>query len=210
VANINYPGNSNADREKKIEEPVKNIEPLEGVQAVQRKKTIGRRIAETFTGDDMSSVGEYLLFDVFIPAAKTTISDLFSQGIERFLFGDGRPTRSTSLRGSGRTSYTSYDRISTSRRTVREDPRSSARDPRATDFGEIVFATRGQAETALERLEDLIKDYDVALVSDLYSMANISSKFTDEKWGWTDLRDASVRPTREGYLLLLPRPKALD
>lgn len=78
------------------------------------------------------------------------------------------------------------------------------------DFDEIVLDTRHEAELVLDNLEELIKQYGQATVTDLYDLVNITSSFADEKWGWTDLSHANVSHVRDGYLLNLPKPETLD
>lgn len=81
-----------------------------------------------------------------------------------------------------------------------------SRSAQAThNFDEIILESRAEAETVLERLIDTIDTFDVATVSDLYDLVGISGSFVDSQWGWTDLRDASLRRVRDGYLLNLPK-----
>mgnify|MGYP006874877087 FL=1 len=47
-------------------------------------------------------------------------------------------------------------------------------------------------------------------VADLYDLVGITGKVTDNNFGWTDLRNASVTRDRDGYLINLPRAIALD
>lgn len=211
MAEVNYPGNTH---KAKTEKPEKKIEQVTKSVAVQRKKPLGRKIAETMTGDDAQSVGNYILFDVIIPAAKAMISDATSQGVERMLFGEvrrGRP--SSSSRGPA---YTSYNRMSSGHPGGRAfEPDGPRRDisRRARvnhEFSEIILATRGEAEEVLDRLGDLVDTYDFATVSDLYELVGITGSFTDDKWGWADLRGAEIRRVREGYLLNLPKTQPAD
>lgn len=197
---LGYPSNSHKAREKKAEPPAKNVERVTQGEAIQRRKPLGRKLAETFTGDDARSAGTYILMEVMVPALKNMISDAVSQGVERILFGDSRP------RTSSRTGYTNYNKLysSTERRTI--SPRARARH----DFGEIVLATRADAEEVLERITALIEQYSVASVSDLYELVGITGNYTDDKWGWSDIRGARVRAVREGFLLDLPQPHPLD
>lgn len=206
----NYPSNSHKAKEQTAtgSEESSDKKKLERVTTSDpvkvKKKSLGKRIAETFTGDDMQSVGQYLLFEVFIPAAKNLIVEATEQGIQRMLYGDTRP------RSSGhRPGYTSYNNIrSSSARTstIRQEPRTMSRSAQAThNFDEIVLESRAEAETVLERLIDTIDTFDVATVSDLYDLVGISGSFVDSQWGWTDLRDASLRRVRDGYLLNLPK-----
>lgn len=196
---MNYQGNSHKSKEEKASKPeVRRI--VEG-GVVERKKPLGRKFSEMFMGDDARSVGNYLLLDVAIPAAKSLIMDLISQGIERALYGDSRP-RSRDHRPG----YTNYNKVS-----KRDERREMSRHARAThDFREIVLESRGEAEEVLDTLTELIDKYDVATVADLYEMVNISGSFQDDKWGWVNMRGASVRRVRDGYLLDLPRPVAID
>lgn len=199
---VNYQANSHKSKAGPEKEP-KKVEKVVSGEVVQRKKPLGRKIADTFTGDDMQSVGGYILFEVMLPAAKTMISDAVSQGIERLLFGDSRPR--------GRTNYTSYNRMSGSSATRKDEPRTISRHARAThDFDEIVVESRGEAAAVLDQLTELIDRYNVATVNDLYELVGITGTFADDKWGWTDLRSASVRRVRDGYLLDLPRTSPLD
>lgn len=199
---INYTGNSHNKEEKKSAAPKKELKAIVEGGAIERKKPLGRRFSEAFMGDDAKNVGNYLFFDVAVPAAKSFIMDLVSQGIERALYGDSRP-RSR----SDRAGYTNYNKIS-----KRDDGRREiSRHARNThDFREVIIENRGEAENVLDTLSDLIDKYDVATVADLYELVNITGSFTDDKWGWTELRGATLRRVREGYLLDLPRPVAID
>lgn len=80
----------------------------------------------------------------------------------------------------------------------------------AHDFDEIVLETRGDAEIVIEKLRDTLAQYDVVTVADLYDLVGITGSFTDNKWGWYNLRDARVSPVRGGYLLDLPGTTAID
>lgn len=212
---VNYPANSHREREKAAapaEEGLGRDRPkLERVtttEPVQRKKPLFTRMAESFKGEDVHSVGGYVLFDVALPALKTLIADMVSQGIDRLMFGENAPRRS----GGGRSQYTAYNRYSAAAAPARrEEPRQISRQARAThDFAEIVLENRGEAQEVLDRLTDLVDNYGDASVAALYELVGTTGSFTDDKWGWVDLRDAHVRPIRGGYLLDLPRPQPLD
>lgn len=207
--NMNYPGNSHKSRDESSKVEVrKKVTRVTKSTPIQRKKPLGRRVAETFTGEDTRTVGQYILFDVLVPAAKAMISDAVSQGAERLLFGDSRPTSSRSPRKGN---YTPYNRVSGGRSFDSSGSRELSRRGRSVhDFDEIVLESRGEAEEVLERLTDLIDNYDIATVSDLYDLVGITGSFTDDKWGWTNLRGAGVRRIREGYLLELPKTSPID
>lgn len=203
----NYRGNSYASKakaEKPVVEKVKLVQVTESV-AIERKKGLGTKIKETFTGDDMNSVVQYVVLEVGVPALKTLVSDVVSQGIERLLFGGASP------RVSRRGGYTSYNKMSSSNSTSASGrPQMSARARATHDFREIVLPERGDAEMTLDNLQAQIDEYGMATVEDLYSLVGITGNFQDSQWGWTDLRGSGIKRVREGYLLELPRTTSLD
>ena len=204
-----YP--SNSERKKtpaKKAPPEKKVEKITTGGVKREKQSISKRLKETFTSEDADTVGQYVIFEVLVPAAKSAISDAVSQGIERMLFGDVRS------RNSGpRTGYTNYGSISRSSGTplrARDEGRAiSTRDKATHNFDGIILENRREAEEVIDRLGDLIDNYDAATVSDLYELVGITGSFTDDKWGWTDIRSAGIRRVREGYLLQLPRTEPL-
>lgn len=206
-----FPANrkTQTERVEPPKEKPKAEKVIEGT-VIKRKKGIGSKIAESFSGDDAQTVGNYILLDVVVPATKTMIADAVSQGIERMLFGEVRSRRNGGPRvGPG--SHISYNRIGNNSSLPTPPTRTMSRQARAThNFDEVILETRGEAEKVLEMLTETISLYDVATVSDLYDLIGLTGNFTDEKWGWTDLRDASITRVRNGYLLDLPRTSPLD
>lgn len=199
---MEYPSNSHkqkakAEQEKKIEKVVKG-------NVVLKKKPLSRKVAETFLGEDTKSVGRYLLYDVLIPAAKNTLFDMVNNGLEMRLFGEVRGKRTQRDKNKSFVSYSSYYNKEQGRRQV------SSQNRARHNFDDIVLESRGEAEEVLSGLVDLIEEYGMASVADLYELVGVTSNFTDNKYGWINLSNASVSRVREGYLLDLPRPILLD
>ena len=212
--NAEFPGNSKIPRpqnpakepqEKKVEQVVVNAE--------RRKKSLLKRFADVFIGGDSKSVVHYVVMEVLVPQAKDMMAEAASQGFERMIYGDSRPPRrgAAGPRPAGPTNYTRY--------AVRgNNPlgRAGAADanppvrPRSPGIDDILFASRVEGDTVLERLYDLLNEYESVSVSDLYSLVGWSPSYTDQKWGWTNLHGSLVRRTRDGYTLELPKPLPLD
>lgn len=192
-----YPDNSN--NRKKKDKVVKG-------SVHKREKPVSRKIAENFVSDDAQTVGGYILFDVMIPALKSMISDMISEGTDRFLFGSGRSGRRSVRSASGRASYTSYNTIGASRAS---EPARPVRE--VHKFDEIIFETRGDAEVVLERMSDQIADYGLVTVSDLYDFCGMTGDYTDDRWGWAESRGFSIGRARGGgFFLDLPKPSAIN
>lgn len=180
-------------------------------KATIRKKSPLVRFREVFFGDDARSVASYVAQDVLLPAAKDMISDAVTQTVERILFGDSSPARRSTSRSSN-ASYTPYHRASANYKKSNgtSDRRGDRRKRASHDFDDIEFDSRAEAEVVLDRLYDLVNDYDYATVSDLYDLVGIDAKFTDENYGWYDLRGSTIRRIRSGYILDLPKPEVLE
>jgi len=204
-----------AKKTAKADKPAKQEKVVEQVvkgDVIQRKMPLGRRIKELFFGGESRGVFDYVVLDVMMPAAKDMVADAVSQGVERTLFGEARSrSRRTGRSPNGHVSYSKMSGDPRGRAGRPDEPRAMSRRARANhDFQEIILATRHEADDALEALYDLVAQYEHATVADLYTLVGISPAFTDEKWGWEDLRGAGVRRIRDGYLLDLPVPETLD
>lgn len=217
-----YPSNSHRQKtskeapkkpaSEKAEEP-KKVEKVTSGEVVRRKKPLGKRASELFFGSDTKGVFAFVVLDVMVPAAKDMLADAVSQGVERKLFGEARSSsRRTGKRPGGNNGFVSYNRYSpTPHEGVRSEQRSVSRRAKTThDFDEIILATRGEAEEVIDRMFDLVSLYETATVADLYELVGVTGSYTDDKWGWTELRGAGVSRTRNGYLLDLPRPEPID
>ena len=198
-----FPSNSHKARAEKKE--LKKVEKVIAGKVVTRKKSLGKRFMETFVGEDISNVSFYIIHDVLIPAAKSTLSDML-HGVTDMVIDGVRKSPGT-RREKGR-SYVSYNNYSSNRRDRREiSPRNRARH----NFDEIILDSRLEAEEVLSHLVDLVYDYNQASISDLYALVGIEPNFTDNKWGWIDLSGTSVIRSRDGgFLLDLPKPISLD
>lgn len=215
---MDYPSNSHKAKAKSEQPERQKLQQVTSNRVVKRKPPLSRRIAETMTSEDSHTVGQYILFDVIIPAAKAMITDAVSQGAERLLFGDSRRPNSGPRRIGNYTPYNRASQPGSGRPYETAGPRVgggglrefSRRDRANHNFSEIILASRGEAEEVLDRLADLIENYDVATVSDLYDLVGVTGSFTDDKWGWVSLRGSGIRRVREGYLLDIPRPEPID
>lgn len=208
---MEFPANSH---KAKAEEP-KKIDPVVTGGVKRRKTPLGRRFAETFVGGDAKSVSNYIVFEVLIPAAKDTISDAFSQAIDRMLFGESRGrSRTINSRTNNSTGYVSYNRFSQNgaMRQQREQSQTMmSRQRQQFKYEQIILDTRAECDEVLERMRDLVEQYDTVTVADLYSLVGISSEHTDGKWGWAhNIMDARVTRVPGGYLLDLPSPDPVD
>lgn len=179
---------------------------------LKKKKNFLNSFTQTFFGDDAKNVASYVLWDVLIPAAKNTISEMVSTGIEMLLFGEEKGSRTRRDKDRSYVSYSNYykDRDRGRDRGIRTSDRFDNRSRAQHNFDDVIIGTRSEAENVLSLLVEQIDQYDMATVADFYDLVGISTDFSDNKYGWTNLNRAEVVHTRDGYIIRLPRPYPLD
>lgn len=197
-----YKGNSHRSKEEASTEvmPVKKVERV--ATGKTRKKNEVRKFADAFISEDVHSVKDYIIQEVLLPAAKKAISEMVSSGIDMLLYGETKPKNRS--RNDSRVSYTKYYE------RERDYERGTRTRVRGYDYDDIILDTRREAEEVLDRMQDLIDTYGMVSVADLYDLVGINGSYTDNKYGWTRLRDADVQRVRDGYLLKLPKALPFD
>lgn len=187
---------SKAEAEKKEKEKITPV-----VKGNKKKQSMTRKLADNFVSDDVHNVKSYVLMDVLIPAAKKAISDIVTNGIDMILYGESGRTKKRSS-----SDYISYNRYS-SRDRDRDYDRGRTRS--GYSYDDIVLDTRSEAMDVLARMDEIIDTYGQVSVADMYDLVDVSSNYTDNKYGWTNLRDAEPVRVRDGYIIKLPKAKPI-
>lgn len=157
-------------------------------------------IAKAFVAEDIRNVGSYIVMDVLIPAAKKALSDIVANGIDMLLYGEsGRRGKSSSS-----TSYVSYRDYSNRDRDRRYGDASRTRS--GYSYDDVILETRAEANEVLDRMNEIIDSYGQVSVGDLYDLVGITGNYTDNNYGWTDLRSAEPIMARGGgWMIRLPK-----
>ena len=193
---------SNSHKSKAAEIPEKKVE--KAITGVAKKKQKGgvQKLTDVFLTEDISSVKNYILMDVVIPAVKKGISDIVTNGIDMLLYGENGSSKKQST--ASKVSYRSYYESGKERNSQIQHTRLGY------NYDDIVLDNRGEAEDVLTRMDELISTYGMVSVADLYDLVGITCNYTDNKYGWTDVRSASIVRIREGYLIKMPKAMPLD
>lgn len=204
---MDYP--SNSMNSKAATPPAeKKVERVTRTEVIKRRKPLGKKFSETFLGGDARGAGSFVVLEVILPAIRNAVADAVTMYTEKILWGETRSKpRSGGLVGGLLGGPTNYNKASMGWRDDPRDPRVARRS--AATMDEVIIETRVEAEHVLDRMVDLLKQYDQVTVSDLCDLVGATAAYTDNKWGWTDLRGADIRRVREGYLLKLPQPDSL-
>lgn len=189
----NYQSNSFKSKELEAKQPEKKLTKV--ANAKLKKKSEIQKIAETFVAEDLNKVKNAVLMDVIVPAVKKVISDIVTNGIDMLLYGEVKHNKTTT------TSKIGYNSMYNS-----QNQANSARVARSSYiYNDIILSSRGEAEEVLNQMNEIIGTYGVVSVADLCEIVGVTGEFTDNKYGWSDIRDAYVERSKDGYMLKLPR-----
>ena len=195
MSEFDYKPNSH---KSKAEQPAVEKKQIEKVVrgTVKTKPKSG---LSKFAGDVGANLTRYAWEDVLLPSLKKAVTDIVKDGIDMIMYGETRGRRSS----SGASSYVSYRDYSRRDDDRRDRGVSRTRTGYAPD--DITLESRGEAEEVLSRMDELIETYGVVSVADLYDLIGKTCQYTDNKYGWTNIRNAEPIRVRDGWLLKLPK-----
>lgn len=181
----------------------KDIEPIAKGKTATEEQNGWNKFLKMLFGGEPKDVMMSLLKDTVMPSVQDLLYDSGRGFLDRLIFGE---SRNDGRRNSTRRDYGSYSRHRGSSSPRRDEPR---RARPVHHFDNVVLDTRDEADSVLSRMYEFIDTYKMVTVAELYSLVGITAEYTDEGWGWRDLRTATIRRVREGYLIDLPQPKEL-
>lgn len=194
---------SNSDKARQNKQPEKRVEKPVAIGKARKKSEV-QKLTDVFIAEDARNVKSIILMDVIVPTVKKMISEALTTSIDIIFYGDaGRAKKNSS---ASKVSYRSYYESDSNR--VRAGTANSRRG--GIDYDDIVFDSRGEAETVLDAMKDIIDHFGMVSVSDFYDLARVANdNFTMNRYGWQDLNGTTPVRVRDGYILKLPRAVAL-
>lgn len=203
---FDYKSNSNKSKTEAVRQAEeKRVEKVVTGKVVTKKKSGFSKFAGEFISEDAKNIKSYVIGDVLIPAFKKAISDIITDGIDIILYGGNGRSRS-GRSNADRVSYRSYyddrrpsDRLTTSRYSSN-----------SYSYDDIILDSRGEAEEVLARMDELMDTYGLVRVADLKDLVGITGNYTDNKYGWTNIRNAEIVHVRDGWMIKMPRAVAID
>lgn len=189
---------SNSHRSKKQQELAeKKVEKVVTGKVKVKNKSEIKKFTDIFFAEDMDMVKEYIINDVIIPKAKDTILDI----VNAILYGKGAKSSNDTM-----ASKVSYNRYYNDGRPVERVKTSKS----GYEYYDVTLDSRGEAEEVLYRMDEILETYKIVSVADFYELIGIKGKYTDNKYGWTDISSAVVVPVQGGYRIKLPKAMPLD
>lgn len=195
-----YKSNSHKSKERQNEPiPEKKVEKVISGSAKSKKKSGLQKITNVFVPEDVEDVKSYIFEDIVVPAVKDIILDAVKAVLG--VNGSSRGKGSTASKASYRKYYDDRER---------RDYSGVTRTRSGYEYDDVIIENRGEAEDVLSRMDELISTYGLVSVADFYDLVGISGNYTDNKYGWTDIRSASVVRVRDGYMIKLPKALPLN
>lgn len=189
-------------------QPKKNLEQVvTGAKQVPRPAT--RRFFDFLLAESPKDLVKKIGRDVLVPRAKAGVEEAIQSFIHGMFWGNSQPpsnmVRGSVIRPSG--GSVNYHQIAPSQQSGLQQARQALPSQQQSgNYQDLVCVTQQQAELLLANMYDLLNQFNVATVGDLYELAGISPSVSDNAYGWTNLDRARISKVRDGYLLELPRP----
>lgn len=210
-----YPSNSIKNRNVGVEQPgtekmvtdISNVKP-ESVATGKtslKKLPLSKRFVKTFLAEDITDVKNYIVQDVLIPSIIDGMYDVATSALGALFYGSGSKVGPPHKRkGGGKVPYNSL--------YSGKYPGTKTTPANRSDNEYVSFESRVDAEQCLYEMRKTIKDYGAVTVAFYKEAGNVSSVFTDNKYGWGpgDLDSVPIRRVGKEYMLELPDPTELD
>lgn len=192
---------SNSLKSKEANKEEKKLEKVVSGKVKVKQKGEAQRFAENFISEDAHNVKSYIWGDILVPSIKKIISEIVTNSIDMILYGETGHSHSRSSSnnsGSIKPAYRSfYEQQSRPVTTYRST---------AYTFNDIEFDTYADADEVLRNMIDIVQEYGIVTIAQMYDLVGLAGVWTDNNYGWTDLRSARIERTRVGtYIIKLPR-----
>lgn len=187
--------------------PEKKVDKVISGKAKKTKRNAVEKFTDAFVEEDIKTVKSYVLTSVILPGIKDVVADTLTNAINMILFGD---TRSPRKSGRGHTNYSGFYRGE--RMSTIEKERNNARKNRNRyAYEEVCCENHGDAVDILDSMFEIIDQYGVISVMDLYDLAGMDSEFTDQNYGWSDISSATiVRRSANEHVIKMPKPMPIN
>ena len=204
-----YPSNSHKSKEEQKKQEEKSVGQIVKTPAKRRRQGDLEKFARSIVAEDARTVRTNIVTNVLIPGFKELLYDIVTKGARIVFYGEDG-SKDVRSGNSSKVSYRSYYDAHRSERP--RENKIDYREPRTAvgyDYDNIIIASKGEAEDVLTRMDEMIDTYGAVSVADFYEMVGITGEYTDNNYGWTDLRSAYVSRTRDGFIIRFPPSIAL-
>lgn len=77
------------------------------------------------------------------------------------------------------------------------------------DSNDIVYHSKGDAVQALASMYELLSEFGIVRVSDLYHASGLNAEYSDHRHGWFNIDSARIEEVKSGYIIRMPKERPL-
>lgn len=199
---------TNASKEEHKEKVVK------GKVTVEKKSPL-KKLAKVFVPGDLAKIGHTIVYDMVIPAGRDFLVNSLVNAINMVFYTNGngpanRPYTSyfnnPNIARPGTNSLASFYTWNAPSYAMNQVPQNYGQQAAPDhDYRNLQFTSRRDAEGVLNAMFETLATYGKVTVADYYDFAGISTNWTDNKYGWYDLRGSDIKAINGGFIIILPK-----
>ena len=173
-------------------------------QSIWSKVFVGIKPA---SGQTMKS---FIFDEIVTPLIQRAVVEGVTGAINYLVKGDAYADRKAT--NSFGKSYINYNGISSGKPSSSGGQYVYSGKNSGMEIENVWFESRVDAQRVLDEMMGVIAQYDILTVNGFYDLIGRTSLIdpSNEKFGWSDLRNAYITGARGGWIIHLPRPMPID
>ena len=206
-----YPSNTLKERNKQAQK--KEKPDLKCVVSGKSKPVPQSLWSKVFVGIKPASgqtMKSFILDEIVTPLIQRAVVEGVTGAINYLVKGDAYADRKAT--NSFGKSYINYNGISSGKSNANGSQYVYSGKNSGMEIENVWFESRVDAQRVLDEMQNVIANYDILTVNGFYDIIGRTNIIdpSNEKFGWSDLRNAYITASRGGWVIHLPHPMPID
>lgn len=206
-----YPSNTLKERNKQAQK--KEKPDLKCVVSGKSKPVPQSLWSKVFVGIKPASgqtMKSFIFDEIVTPLIQRAVVEGVTGAINYLVKGDAYADRKNN--SSFGKSYINYNGISSGKSNVNGSQYVYSGKNSGMEIENVWFESRVDAQRVLDEMQNVIANYDILTVNGFYDIIGRTNIIdpSNEKFGWSDLRNAYITASRGGWVIHLPHPMPID
>lgn len=206
-----YPSNTLKERNKQTQK--KEKPDLKCVVSGKSKPVPQSFWSKVFVGIKPASgqtMKGFIFDEIVTPLIQRAVVEGVTGAINYLVKGDAYADRKNN--NSFGKSYINYNGISSGKSNANGSQYVYSGKNSGMEIENVWFESRVDAQRVLDEMQSVIAGYDILTVNGFYDIIGRTNIIdpSNEKFGWSDLRNAYITASRGGWVIHLPHPMPID
>ena len=206
-----YPSNTLKERNKQAQK--KEKPELKCVVSGKSKPVPQSFWSKVFVGIKPASgqtMKSFVFDEIVTPLIQRAVVEGVTGAINYLVKGDAYADRKNN--NSFGKSYINYNGISSGKSNANGSQYVYSGKNSGMEIENVWFESRVDAQRVLDEMQSVIAGYDILTVNGFYDIIGRTNIIdpSNEKFGWSDLRNAYITASRGGWVIHLPHPIPID